>query len=236
MAGIRVVAMVGSLVLLAVILSPISPITLFQGGAPSRSITSAGGPIDEAKIAPAEVTQEDFTECNSVNDGIQAIVAGDGSNETSKLAADLLVGEYCNRPELVHEISAAGDPGLNLVAYACDAASHRIGDVALQESLADHTTIYCESARDSINNELESLELAIEGFREDYLAELDAAEPGDGSVTYDIEAIRAETDNVARLAEDSRSLIVDEKYYESARMLDAASSAFDSLLEKMESI
>lgn len=235
MSGIRLVAIVASLVLLGVILSPVSPFTLLQGKS-GQGNSPAEVPIDEEKIAPAEVTQEDFAECNSINDGVQVIVAGDGTNETRKLAADLLVGEYCNRPELVHEISAAGDPGLSLVAYACDAASHRAGDSVLQDSLADHTVIYCESARDGISDELESLELAIEAFREDFLAELQAADPGDGSAAYDVEAIRAELDNVALFVEESKSLIVVEKYYESAQKLDTATNAFDSLLGKVENI
>src|SRR5262245_11202853 len=116
MSGIRIAAVAGSLVMLGIILSPISPLALLQNPSEPQGGVLASEPIDEAAIAPAEVTPEVFAECNSVNDGVQTIIAPDGSNETRKIAADLLLGEYCNRPQLVHEVSAASDPGLNLVA------------------------------------------------------------------------------------------------------------------------
>ena len=120
MSTVRLAAVLGSLIAFAILLSPVSPLAPNLDSPPAGTDVIAEEPIDESKIAPAEVTPEDFAECNSVNDGIQRLVAGaENANETNKIAADLLVGEYCNRPDLVHELSTAADPGLSLVAYAC---------------------------------------------------------------------------------------------------------------------
>ena len=233
MSAIRIAAVAGSLVVLGIILSPVSPLTLLQSPDAPQGGVLASEPIDEASIAPAEVTPEVFAECNSVNDGVQTIVAQDGSNETRKIAADLLLGEYCNRPQLVQEISTAADPGRNLVAYACDAASGRAGDRALQESLSDHTAIYCESARTSILEETDSVLTGIEGFREDFMPELEAAVSEDGSAAYDIEAINSGLDKAANLAQNSEALLASEKYYEAAKMLESASAAFNAVVESI---
>ena len=234
MSAIRLAAVLGSLAFLAILLSPVSPLGIPVGNpSPNPSIISEE-PIDEEKIAPTEVSAEDFEECNSINDGIQAIVAGPDRNETYKVAADLLVGEYCNRPALVHEISAAADPGLNLVAYACEAASGTEGDSTLQNSMADHTLIYCESARSSIGDEIDSLLTAVEEFRQDFLAELEAAN-ADGEMTDDIDSIRAELDIITQLANGSRFLLDSGEYYDSSQMLEKASESFGSLIERVGS-
>ncbi|MGI0036813.1 MAG: hypothetical protein ACRD99_00460 [Nitrososphaera sp.] len=236
MTAVRLAAVLGSLVFLAVLLSPVSPLGIpLENPSPNPSII-AEEPIDEAKIAPSEVSPEDFEECNSINDGIQSIVAsGPGKNETYKIAADLLVGEYCNRPELVHEISAAADPGLNLVAYACEAASGTEGDSALQDSMADHTMIYCESARTSIGDGIDSLLTAVGDFRQDFLAELEAANT-DGDMTKDIDSIKAELDIITYLVNGSRSLMDSDEYYDASQMLEKASESFGTLLEKVGSV
>ena len=234
MSAIRMAAVLGSLVFLAILLSPFSPLGSPLGNqSPSPSIL-AEEPIDESKIAPTEVSPEDFEECNSINDGIQTIVAsGPGRNETYKIAADLLVGEYCNRPELVHEISATADPGLNLVAYACEAASGTEGDGALQDSLADHTLIYCDSARTSVGDGLDSLLTDVEDFRQDFLSELEAAN-ADGDMTEDINSIKAEIDIITTLANGSRSLMESGEYYDATQMFEKASESFGTLLENIE--
>ena len=234
MSAIRLAAVLGSLAFLAILLSPVSPLSIpFGNPAPNPSII-AEEPIDEEKIAPSEVSPEDFEECNSINDGIQTIIAGPGRNETYKIAADLLVGEYCNRPALVHEISAAADPGLNLVAYACEAASGTEGDSALQNSMADHTLIYCESARTTIGGGIDSLLTGVEEFRQDFLTELEAAN-ADGEMTEDIDSIKGELDIIAQLASGSKSLLDSGEYYDASQMLEKASESFGALIERVGS-
>lgn len=234
MSAIKLAAVLGSLAFLAIILSPISPLGIPIGSpAPNPGIITEE-PIDEEKIAPAEISPEDFEECNSINDGIQTIVAGPDRNETYKVAADLLVGEYCNRPALVHEISASSDPSMSLVAYACEAASGTEGDSALQSSMADHTLIYCESARTSITDGIDSLLTAVEEFRQDFVAELEAAN-ADGEMNEDIDSIRAELDSITQQASGSRSLLDSGEYYDSSQMLGKATESFSSLIERVGS-
>jgi hypothetical protein len=235
MSAVRLAAVLGSLVALAILLSPVSPLTFRPGTAPPTETVIDEEPIDEAKIAPAEVTPEDFAECNSVNDGIQTIIAGDGKNETYKIAADLLLGEYCNRPDLVHQISATSDPGVTLVAYACEAATGLEGDSALRDSLADHTAIYCESSRAVLIEGLDSLTTAVEGFRLDFIPELEAANIEAGSDVYDIESITAELDRVSSLAAGARSLLDSGQHHDASKAFEEASISFNALLESLES-
>jgi hypothetical protein len=234
MSVVRLAAVLGSLVALAILLSPVSPLTFRPGTTPPAEEVIADEPIDEAKIAPAEVTPEDFAECNSVNDGIQMIIAGEGKNETHKIAADLLLGEYCNRPDLVHQISAANDPGVTLVAYACEAATGLEGDSALRDSLADHTAIYCESSRTALANGSESLEIAVEGFRLDFIPELETANAEAGSEIYDIESINAKLDSITRLVEGSEALLDSGQHHDASKLLEEASISFNALLESIE--
>lgn len=234
MAAVKLAAVLGSLAALAILLSPISSLMLGPSTlAPSPGIIGEE-PIDEAKIAPAEVAPEDFAECNSLNDGIQKIVAGSGNNETYKIAADLLLGEYCNRPDLVHEISASGDPAVSLVAYACEAAMAKQGDSAMQDSMADHTAIYCESSRTSIGAGIESLSTAVQGFREDFMPELESTNTEAGTAVYDLESIEAELDRITELTDNSQALLESGEHYDAALALEEATSAFNALLESIE--
>jgi hypothetical protein len=232
MTAVRLAAVIGSLVFLAILLSPVSPLTFRPSPSTNPSVIDEE-PIDEAKIAPAEVTPEDFAECNSVNDGIQQIISGGGKNETYKIAADLLLGEYCNRPQLVHEISTANDPALGLVAYACEAASGIQGDSALQDSMADHTLIYCESSRTAIGAEIDSLATAIEGFRMDFLTELETIDADEVSV-HDLESINMELDKIDASVKGSKSLLDSGEHYDASQMLEKATQAFTALLESFE--
>jgi hypothetical protein len=234
MSAVRLAAVLGSLVALAILLSPVSPLTFRPGTTSPAENVIDEEPVDEAKIAPTEVTPEDFAECNSVNDGIQTIVAGGGKNETYKIAADLLLGEYCNRPDLVHQISATSDPAVTLVAYACEAANGLEGDSALRDSLADHTAIYCESSGLALTSGLDSLTTAVEGFRLDFIPELEAANAEAGAEVYDIESITAELESVSSLAAGAKSLLDSGQHHDASRMLEQASISFNALLESLE--
>jgi hypothetical protein len=124
---------------------------------------------------------------------------------------------------------------LNLVAYACEAASGTEGDGALQASLADHTLIYCDSARTSVGDGIDSLLTDVEDFRQDFLSELEAADAG-GDMTEDINSIRAELDIITTLANGSRSLMESGEYYNATQMLEKASESFGTLLENLETV
>ena len=233
MSAVRLAAVIIAVVAIAFVISPISPFTLGRNAPPGPESIGQDEIIDESKIAPANVTAADFDECNSINDDVQRIVTSI-DNSTSKAAADLLTGEYCNRPALVHQISVAADPGVSLVAFACDASSGRIGDSALQDSLSEHSTVYCEAAGSAITAGADDLMLSVGGFRDDFVTNQTSVQSEDGSVVYSIEQVNAELDNITASGEQVRVLMSEHRYYDSATELEKASAAFDALLEKIE--
>lgn len=242
---IRIAAVIASLAALAIILSPVFSLpSLVQN--PDRNPSGASDiiseePINETAIAPLEVSEEDFEECNSISQDIDAIIVEvdeSRANVTRKTSADLLVGEYCNRPALVHEINATGNPGLSLAAYGCDAANGRAGDAPMRDSLADHVIIYCESASYSIQEEADSLRGAAEGFREDYIialkAESEASEGNSTASADEIARLEASLDGIIGMIDRAELLAESDEYYNAAKMLDSASKSFEALLEQTE--
>ncbi|MGI0011960.1 MAG: hypothetical protein ACREBU_00740 [Nitrososphaera sp.] len=233
---IRIAAIIGSLAALAIILSPIFSLPSFLQNPGGVSDILSEEPVNETAIAPPEISEENFVACNSVNDDVQAIMVDvDESrvNATRKIAADLLLGEYCNRPALVHEINATGYPGLSLVAYACDAGSGKVGDTQLKDSLVDHRAIYCESAGFSIQQEAESLRASVEGFRDDFIQSL---KEDDGVATNAelIAELEASVGEILSMVDNVQSLVTAGDRYGSVKMLDSASTAFEDLLERVE--
>jgi hypothetical protein len=231
---IRVIIIIASLAALAVILSPALSI---PGLGPSgNSSVFSEEPINETAIAPPEISQEDFALCNSINEDVESIIVEvdeSRANATRKIAADLLLGEYCNRPALVQEISGAGHTALSLVAYACDAASGKVGDTQLRDSLIDHKAIYCESADFSINEEASILRDSAEGFRQDFITALKE----DNSATPEfIAELEASVDQIARTADSAIALVTTGDYYGAVKQLDEASRAFEDLLKRVEDL
>lgn len=234
MSVVRLAVVIVSLAVIGFLISPLSPLVLGKDTvSPGPSTNEPEEIIDESKIAPAEITPADFDECNSINDDVQRLMAS-STNSTSKTAADLLTGEYCNRPDLVHEISAAADPGVSLVAYACDASSGKIGDSALQDSLADHGVVYCEVAGNAVTTGTDDLKSSINGFRTDFVANMTSVQSEDGSAVYSTEQINTELDHIISMTDEALALMDQHRYYDSTKSLAEASAAFDALLEKIE--
>jgi hypothetical protein len=229
---IRVIIIIASLAALAIILSPALSI---PGLGPSgNSTVFSEEPINETAIAPPEISQEDFAMCNSINEDVESIIVevdDSRANSTRKIAADLLLGEYCNRPSLVREMNGTGHTALSLVAYACDAASGKVGDTQLRDSLTDHKAIYCESAHFSINEEAAILKDSAEGFRQDFIAALRE----DNSTSPEFVAeLEASVDQINSAADTAISLVTTGDYYEAVKKLDEASRAFEGLLKRVE--
>ncbi len=228
---IRIVLIIVSLAALAIILSPVLSFPNFNP--PGNNIFSEE-PVNETAIAPPDITQADFELCNSINEDVESIIIdADKSrvNSTRKLAADLLLGEYCNRPALVHEINSTGYASLSLVAYACDAATGKIGDTQLKDSLVDHKSIYCESAQFSIQEEADILRGAAEGFRQDFIMSLKEDNSTDTELMVELEA---SVDGIISKVDNAQSLVTAGNNYGAVKMLDSASHAFKDLLERVE--
>jgi hypothetical protein len=239
---IRYAWIIASLAALAVILSPVSPFALQQPA--GNSVNNEDDDLPEPP-QPEDISDDDIDFCGSVSEGVEYIVAGgpamaqeqeeafEGSENGTELtlsdeesiASEVLVGELCNRPELVQEIVSAYDPALMLVAYGCDAASTQIGDEALQSSLEDYETLYCNAAVETIQVEADSLIETVQLFR-------DILSPqSEGNVTSsDSERF----DEMIELAQSAKERADLGPAYEAASLLDEASSRFSALLEEQE--
>jgi hypothetical protein len=198
-----------------------------------------------------QISEQDFTACNSINDSVRNILGivdenASSSNSSSvderKIASDTLIGEFCNRPVLIHEIMSAGSPSLNLVAYACDATFGKVGTPALKDSLSDHKEIYCNSAKQEIENRTNSFSDTIQQFRTEYLPLLLKANNvtsssqgnSNGNASSQFNATDAELtlDKVSQVLEQTRSLIKSGEYYSASKSLDNASETFREFFEK----
>src|SRR5918912_32766 len=201
-----------------------------------------------------QISEQDFTACNSLNDSVRNILGivdenASSSNSSSvderKIASDTLIGEFCNRPVLIHEIMSAGSPSLNLVAYACDANFGKVGTPALKDSLSDHKEIYCSSAKQEIENRTNSFSDTIQQFRTEYLPLLieanNVTSPSQGnsngnasSSSSQFNATEAELtlDKVSQVLEQTRSLTNSGEYYSASKSLDNASETFREFFEK----
>ncbi len=245
---LRYAGIIASLVALGFILSPVSPLSLQQG-----SNSGPAGQIEEPP-QPEELTEQQIIACGSVIQGVEYIVGGGreqfleeeeffgDENVTlsltpeEKLASDLLVGEFCNRPELVANMSSAYDPSITLVAYGCDAAAGRIGDAALQDSLSDYEQLYCRPAADTIEFEADSLLESLEEFRTEILPALQSELESQGNVnsTSIVENAESALDMSIQDANAAKELLAAGFVYEAAISLDEATTMYTGLIESEE--
>jgi hypothetical protein len=243
-AKLKLVGVIASLTALAIILSPVSSFTrpeLNSNGDVAAGNNLLGDVvIDEDKIAPKEISDQDFDDCNAVGDKLDSLLVGVSSNDGEagsgsqssfemkrKIASDLLAGEFCNRPQLVSEIIPMHAPDIALVAYACDSALEKVGDIALQLSLADYKEIYCSSAKIAITEKSDSLLESVESYRSDD----EDSSPASNSTTTDDENVSLKLDEIVSLANDAKGLVDSEMYYDAAKAFDKASKLFDELFE-----
>ena len=186
---------------------------------------------DNASIVPASAE-----DCSAIGPRAGAIIAngiGQATDET-EAAADTLVEQYCQRPELVSEISAMINPGLGLVAYACDVGTGKITEPSFQGSLSAYTQFYCDGALVAILEESEFLRVSIADYREQILNQDDAGEDPDvgNSSDIDVEEAEAKLQEASGLVDKTQSQARAGQYYEAAKSLDNAVKLIDSIGRK----
>jgi hypothetical protein len=232
----KIAAIAGSLAALAIILSPVSPLAPLLPSPSGASDVFSEEPVNETAIAPPNISEEDFEECNSVGDGIDSIIVApfDTDVQNRTIASSLLIGEYCNRPQLVDEISVTWDPSLTLVAYACDSALGKIGDKELKDSLSDHTMLYCRAAELKIMEDSEFLLFAAETFREELLALEEEEDITNTTATFDRNQTYAEIDRISAMAASAQVLLQSDQFYDSAKILDDGFMAFEILIKRTQ--
>ena len=165
-------------------------------------------------------------------------IDGIGTNETRRVAASMLMNEYCGRPELVTEISTMSYPGVGLISYGCDSASGKIGHPTLQDAVREYAPIYCEAATLAVLERAEWMGLAVHDFKQEMAAYLEeqkqifdhaAAISDEGP---DPEYPWVETDKIQKaeatlveirgMIDDAKSMVQDGQYYDAAKSLDNA--------------
>ncbi len=250
---IKIIAIIASLAALALVLSPTFsllqvPDSTAAGGSPADSFS------DEAIFKPddtvaEEVSEADLATCNSLNNSLDAILeVRNDTVDDRKIAADLLLAEFCSRPTLIHEIASTDYQSLTLVAYACDASAGKIGTDAMQEALERHYRIYCDSARELILSESNEFLASVEEFRTVYLPLLESGFAEDEDFGEDPEVTEEETapsnfnatraretlDRVEESLEESIDLVYEFEYYAAAKSFDNASKMFIALFAEEE--
>lgn len=263
---LRIAWIIASLAALGLVLSPVSPFPLqpFSAQSLSRDPEIRADQLAEPP-QPEEISEEDLLACGSLSPGVEYIISGDANepveldeegeiieeNATSvltpleKLASDTLVGEFCNRAELIGEMSNAYDASLSLVAYGCDAASERTADVALQNSLEEYAGIYCTPVKVTIQNEIDLLVPSVQSFREDVLPLLrdelgnetlhsDSVNATGGqplNVTSIMSEAEGSLDRSIELAGSASTALSSDSVYEAAKLLSEANIVYTGVVE-----
>jgi hypothetical protein len=243
---LKYVAIIASLAVLGILISPVSPLSL-ESPPPSNP-----GPIDEAP-QPQNISEEDVLACTSLIQGVEYIVAGGrlqpipdeefpeadeqqpvtfNLTAQEKLASDTLLGEFCNRPELVQNMSAAYDPTVNMVAYGCEAASGKIGDLAMQDSIADYKDIYCSSAVETIEYEAVSWGDSMMIFDEEVIPVARELASDNATRLALVDEAESITVNASDSVGNAQVLLDSGQVYDSANALDDGISMFTALLER----
>jgi hypothetical protein len=205
---------------------------------PTADTSSADRFPEDADFIPDEtvvenVSEDDLVACGTVNESVQEILGVvNGTVDNRKLASDKLVAEFCSRPVLIHEIMDADYPSLSLVAYACDASSGRIGTAAVQDSLSDHSEIYCTSAKQLIIDESETFMLTVEQFRTEYIPIIESSQEDEEFQSFNATNAYITLDRVTELLEESLLLVDSGEYYAAANSFDHASKMFIGLFKE----
>ncbi|HKU49486.1 MAG TPA: hypothetical protein VJP79_06025 [Nitrososphaera sp.] len=259
---LKYAAIIGSIALLAVILSPVSP---FAQRSTENPLSNSAGTIEEPP-QPENISDEDVLDCTSLIQGVEYAIAGGrlqpiedeefpGADEESeeerpqqpefnmtseeKLASDTLLGEFCNRPELVRQISSAYDPAVNLVAYGCEIASGEAGDEAMQDSIADYQEIYCSSAVETVDFEIASWSDSMEIFVTDVIPtareQVDTQDDSSNRTALldEAESIVANSSSTLSNAQD---LLDSGSIYAAAVELDKGITDFTALIERQDMV
>lgn len=185
--------------------------------------TAANEQNSEDRPQPVSAADQN---CTDMKSRVYAIVYDDAGGAQAKAGSDLLIDEYCKRPDLIQELGAMNIPGIGIVAYGCEASLGKLGDHTLQQSLGAYSDIYCQSAFFGIyeaaqdvmvssGDLLTDLEVREQsgGDPEIGIRNMTSAEIGESRVT-----LRAVSDG----AEQAMSLAENQRYYESAISLDNA--------------
>lgn len=224
MSGKKIAAVAIPVLVAAVALGVIFTLS---GSAPAKSVQDAtNNQNSTGQVVPSASEQK----CSDIRDRIDAYVVfvdGMGTNETKKRAAETLVEEYCQRPDLIQEMGAMENPALGLVAYGCDAGSGKSGDRDFQNAVSMYGQAYCEGAFVAIYDGAEQVSVSAGDYRDQLQEENDAS--GNSTGIMDDQS-NTRLQEISGLAKEAKSLLDSGQYYSAAKALDSASKMLEVLM------
>ena len=231
---IKLIAIIASLTALALVLSPMFSLLQIPG---TNTVQGDGFPADASFIPDdtvvEEISQEDLEACNPLNEDIDEILGvSNVTVDERSVASDTLHAEFCSRPVLIDEIMPMDNDGLTLVAYACDASTGKIGTEAMQDSLEEYSTIYCDSAKHFILDESNTFLASVEEFKTSMDEEEEA---GIDSGIFN-EETRATLVKVEQSLEECIAQVHESQFYPAAKSFDNASKMFLAIFTEEEPI
>lgn len=143
---LTIVGILASLVVLAIIAIPTITLPIAQ---PSTDVTSD----PEEEVTP-DISDTELDDCSSWSDPVLLLI---GNNTEGEEATDLIVGTFCNRPDLIQSVKLSSQPETSILAYACEAASGTIDDAVMEDDLEIYSDLYCSAAKNALKNETASL-------------------------------------------------------------------------------
>ena len=221
-------ALIGSLAVLAVVLSPLTPM-------PERH-----DPAIELVLL----------ECQSLTKDVEHLIAGDKSpqapnglpgprvsdapqlSQREMHASAILMNEMCSRPDLAETFTGSREPTVTLVAYGCEAAAGTTGFDALPSSLSEYQDVYCTAAFGTIETEIASWSDSVEKFfyetlqpaRDEFAADSDRT-----TLVGEAESILV---NASRSMQQAEEFLNSGRVYEAASMIDSCVAMFTSIKER----
>jgi hypothetical protein len=198
---------------------------------PSSQSTPEDDSDDNPPVVPASAE-----DCSAISPRVGSVIAngiGQATDETDA-AANTLVEQYCQRPDMISEISAMANPALGLVAYGCDVGTGKIVEPAVQGSISAYTQVYCDGSLVGILENSEFLRVSIADYREQILNQNDSGEDPDAGNGNDINVEQAEAklQEASDLADKTQSQASAGQHYEAAKSLDNAIKLVDSIGQK----
>jgi hypothetical protein len=150
---LTIAGLIASLTVLGLIIIPNFPLSVSQNPTGDQ----------EPEVIP-DISDEELDTCTSWH---QSVAEAIGDKPDGQDAADLLVGAFCNRPDLIEDARSSFQPGISILAYACEATSGTLDDSAMADDLGIFGDLYCSGARDALKKEADAVRaLAVDAAKD----------------------------------------------------------------------
>jgi hypothetical protein len=149
-------------------------------------------------------------------------------------ASGILINEYCNRPALVQTSIEKHNPVVNLIAYGCEAAAGTSGYDALPGSLKEYQDIYCTTAFQITESEIEVWSDSVEKAFYETIPSAKGRLAADSAEIMLISEAESILVNASSSLQHAQELLGSGLVYESASSLEEGIMLFTSLKERQD--